>query len=176
MRGTASVLNLGSGVQVRSEVAVDLGSDGAAGAGHNAFAGNPAQAGVYDDLTSPATILAQGNQWESCYPSSGGDADRCDVDAIAADDTNDSSGTFNDVDVRNPQPHQDHGAVTLTAASRPQVVEGALIGLTDTGFDAISGTAGLTPVSDPLPLSEKLSDTSTVLLKRPRPSAAVRRR
>src|SRR4030095_14401058 len=145
VRGTASVLNVGAGVEVRSRVAIDLGSDADAGAGRNAFAGNPVQAQVYNALTTPATILAQGNQWQSCYPSSGGDADTCDVDAIAAADTNDASGSFSQVDVRNPEPHQGTGAVTLTAASPAHVVEGALVGLTGSGFDAISGIAGLTP-------------------------------
>ena len=62
VRGTASVLNGGSGVEVRRSVAVDLGNDGGADAGDNAFAGNPANRQVFNNMSPTATVLAQGNQ------------------------------------------------------------------------------------------------------------------
>ena len=89
VRGTASVLNGGSGVEVRRSVAIDLGNDGGADAGDNGFAGNPANRQVFNNMSPTATVLAQGNQWQSCYPAGSDTAEGCDVDAIAADDTND---------------------------------------------------------------------------------------
>ena len=142
MRGSASVLNGRSGIDLRGSVAIDLGVGG--DPGRNAFAGNPPEAQIIDSLSSPATLVARGNQWQSCYPTSGAQPDTCDLAAIAADVTNDSGATV-PVDAGDPEPYRSHGPVTLTDARPSIVTEGSLIALSGAGFDAVSGLAGLTP-------------------------------
>jgi hypothetical protein len=144
VRGTAAVLNESFGARFQDSVGADLGTDGGADAGNNAFAGNPEHAQVSNNLHPTTPIAAQGNQWASCYPTMGATADQCDVDAIADDDTNNTAGTMDKVDVGNPRPQQSSGAVTLTAAAPTTAAKGRLVGLTGSGFDAISGLSGLT--------------------------------
>lgn len=144
VRGTASVLNQSDGARFQDSVGADLGTDGGPNAGNNAFAGNPARAQVSNALRPTTPIAAQGNQWASCYPAMGATANQCDVSAIGDDDTNNTAGQFDKVDVENPQPQQNSGAVTLSAAAPTSVAEGRLVGITGSGFDAISGVAGLT--------------------------------
>ncbi|MDX2169885.1 MAG: hypothetical protein SF182_22630, partial [Deltaproteobacteria bacterium] len=141
VRGSASVLNHRSGVEVRKLVGIDLGT--ADEPGRNAFAGNPDGAQVLNSLTSKAVIAAHGNQWESCYAGGDPTADACDLAAISGGDTNNGSGQ-EEVAVDSPWPHQSTERVTLSAANPPRVVEGGLIGLTGEGFDAVSGLQGLT--------------------------------
>jgi len=156
VRGTASVLNASSGALFTETVGADLGTDGGADAGNNAFAGNPPNAQVRNELSNLAPIAAKGNQWESCYPSSGANPDQCDVTAIGDDDTNNRPGTFDFVEVQDPQPQQSSGGIALTSADPTSTVQGRLVGLTGTGFDAITGVAGLTSAD-----CAKLATTNT---------------
>jgi CSLREA domain-containing protein len=142
VRGSASVLNTRSGVDVRKQVGIDLGRDGGADAGLNAFAGNPAGAQAYNSLDVKSVIQAQGNQWASCYDGAA-NGDVCNLNAISAGDTNNSMG-LDEIDVSNPLPHQAADGVTLSTATPSRVVEGALVSLRGSGFDAISGIEGLT--------------------------------
>jgi hypothetical protein len=156
VRGTASVLNAGYGARFVETVGADLGTDGGANAGNNAFAGNPAHADVVNELRGATVIAAEGNQWTSCYPATDPSPDQCDVNAISDNDTNNTPSSNDRVDVQNPQPEQSSGAVTLTAATPTVVAAGSLIVVTGTGFDAISGLNGLTSAD-----CAKLASTNT---------------
>ena len=104
MRGTASVLNGRSGVEVRNSVGMDLGTADAPG--HNAFAGNPSGKQILNSLAGDETLMARGNQWQSCYPTSGARPDACDLAAIADDATNNTDSAPAAVDASDPEPHQ----------------------------------------------------------------------
>ena len=142
MRGATSALNGRAGGEMRSTVGIDLGTDG--DLGHNAFAGNPPAMQIINSLATDDPLVAHGNQWQSCYPTSGATPDACDLDAIAGDVTNNTNGSGEAVDAADPEPHASNGTVALTGARPSAVTEGNLIALTGTGFDAVSGLDGLT--------------------------------
>ena len=142
IRGSASVLNGDYGVRVRDKVGADLGTDGAANAGHNAFGGNPTNAQVVNELSVSASLAAEGNQWQSCYAATSG-PDDCDLTAIREMDTSPADPTTG-VDVGNPEPHQGSEGVTLTAVAPTGAAEGTMVRISGAGFDAISGVDGLT--------------------------------
>lgn len=142
IRGSASVLNGRAGAEVRATVGIDLGTAG--DPGRNAFAGNPHGGQVVNSLVGDAAVSARGNQWGSCYPASHGEADRCDADAIEADVTNNTDASLVGVDVGDPEPQLSNAAVTLDDARPSAFVEGALVALRGSGFDAVSGVVGLT--------------------------------
>ena len=86
-------------------------------------------------------IAALGNQWEHCYPATGAVPDLCDVDLLSDMDTNnDNDSALPDhVDVATPLPHASHAPVEIEAVAPLRPVQGGLVHITGSGFDAISG-------------------------------------
>ncbi len=145
VRGSAAVYNDDAGVKLEGRIAADFGTDGGAGAGNNAFAANGA--GVRRNFVNaldapPALVAAQGNQWEHCYSTGSTASNACDVGAISDNDTNNSLGTQDRVDVRIPQPHQGSSGVQIATVSPTKAMQGGLVWITGTGFDAVSGHTG----------------------------------
>jgi hypothetical protein len=142
MHGSASVLNGRAGVEIRGTVGMELGTSD--DPGHNAFAENPPGAQLINGLTGNEVVSARGNQWGSCYPAEDAEADACDGTAIAADITNNTDSAPIAADVGDPQPYLSSAALTLDGARPSIVTEGTLVALSGSGFDAVSGVAGLT--------------------------------
>ncbi len=145
VRGCAVVYNDDAGVKIEGEVPVDLGLDGAMNAGSNAFTDNGAipRRNVRNLLDAPAPVIsAQGNQWQHCYPTMAPLADMCDALRIGDEDTNNTIGMGDKIDVTNAQPHQGTGAVTVATLRPSKTVSGGLVHLYGSGFDAITGHAG----------------------------------
>jgi hypothetical protein len=148
MRGTAVVYNDDAGVKFKHTIGADLGTNGSTGAGNNAFTENGGfiRRNVVNAMDAPiAVVHAQGNQWQHCYAPGNSDPDRCDVRRISDSDTNNSPvvfPAFDKVDVDDPEPQQGTDAVRIDAVSPAVAVEGGVVRITGSGFDAISGHAG----------------------------------
>ena len=145
VRGTAVVYNDDTGMKIAGTVAVDLGTDGGLNAGRNVFAQNGAslRRNLRNILNDPAPVLAaQGNQWEHCYPNSGAVADACDALSIGDNDTNNTIGVTDKVDVGHPLPHQGSGPIEVTDAQPAKAIAGAVVHVFGSGFDAVSGHSG----------------------------------
>jgi CSLREA domain-containing protein len=142
IRGTAVVYNDDAGVKMRRRVGADLGSE--SDRGGNAFTENGASVrrNVVNALDTPAPVVsAEGNSWEHCYAGNS-DSDRCDFATICDRDANNSSGVVDRVDPQNPLPHQGTGRVEVHGTVPSRAVEGGIVRLIGTGFDAISGHRG----------------------------------
>jgi len=145
VRGCAVVYNDDAGVKIEGDVPVDLGLDGTVNAGSNAFTenGGAPRRNVRNVLNDPAPVLsAQGNQWQHCYPTIAPVADVCDPLRIGDEDTNNTIGVADKLDVTNAQPHQGTGAVTVTSVTPSKTISGGAVHLYGSGFDAISGHTG----------------------------------
>lgn len=145
VRGCAVVYNDDAGVKIEGEVPIDLGLDAAMNAGNNAFTENGGipRRNVRNLLNAPTPVIsAQGNQWQHCYPTMAPVADMCDTLRIGDEDTNNTIGMGDKIDVANPQPHQETGAVTIAAIRPSKAVNGGVVHLYGSGFDAISGHTG----------------------------------
>jgi cysteine-rich repeat protein len=145
VRGTAAVYNGDAGVKFEGNIAADFGMDGGASAGANAFAANGSgeRRNFVNATDAPQPLIAaQGNQWEHCYPTRNATPDACDVAAISDNDTNNDISTQDRIDVRNPQPYQGSTAVQIAAVTPSKVMQGGLVWITGSGFDAVSGQLG----------------------------------
>jgi hypothetical protein len=152
--GTSVVYNV-EGAKMDETIGAKFG-DGSAGSGNNAFTQNGASSTLKKNLInaqSAAGVQARGNQWQNCYT---GQADKnfCKTSAIL---TNDVKNTV-DVGRISPdscdpqngcQPYQassDKVSVTIKSGDGvyPTKVSeaGAIVHITGTGFDAISGHIG----------------------------------
>ena len=149
--GTAVVYNV-EGAKMDETIGAKFG-DGSAGSGNNALAQNGASSNAKKNLInaqSAAGVQARGNQWQNCYT---GQADKnfCKTSSIL---TNDVKNTV-DVGRTSPdscdpvngcQPQQADNVklpVTISAVYPTKVSEaGAIVHITGTGFDAISGHTG----------------------------------
>jgi len=144
VRGATFVYNDDAGVKFDDAISADLGLDGNAEAGRNAFAENGAvpRRNVVNVLATLPLVPAQGNQWESCYAGASPVANDCDAQAISDGDTNNNTGFIDKVDVTAAAPHAHTGPLTLTAAIPTKQVQGAVVQLRGSGFDAVSGHSG----------------------------------
>jgi hypothetical protein len=143
VRGTAVVYCLDSGVRINDAVAGDFGIDGDLGAGNNAFTQNGSFARRnFVNAGGVAFVRAQGNQWEDWHPSNADDPDLIDANFISDNDTNNTIGIMNLVDVTNPLSPQSAAAPRIDTVEPAKAVQGGLVSVTGQGFDAISGHAG----------------------------------
>jgi len=144
IRGVTTAYNTDSGVKLQGVAVAEFGTDGTTDAGQNAFVANGTRTkrNFVNALDPPAPLIAAlGNQWENCYPATGAIPDLCDVDRLSDMDTNnDNDSVLPDlVDVASPLPHQSHAPVEISAAAPLRPVQGDLVHITGSGFDAISG-------------------------------------
>ena len=144
VRGVTTAYNTDSGVKLDGIAVAEFGTDGTTNAGQNAFVANGARAkrNFVNVLDAPVPLIAAlGNQWEHCYPATGAVPDLCDVDLLSDMDTNnDNDSALPDrVDVATPLPHASHAPVEIEAAAPLRPVQGGLVHITGSGFDAISG-------------------------------------
>jgi hypothetical protein len=151
VRGVATVYNADSGVRLNGYRSADFGTDGAANAGHNAFADNGFTVNGVPRLKrnfvnalvdTTALVPAQGNQWQHCYPANGAAPDTCSPSSISRNDTNNTNSAPQPdrVDADHPQPHASTGGLAIIDSVAPlRVVEGGLVHIDGRGFDAISG-------------------------------------
>jgi hypothetical protein len=152
VRGTATVYNADSGVRLNGYRSADFGTDGAANAGHNAFADNGFTATGVPRLKrnfvnalvdTTALVPAQGNQWQHCYPVSGATMDTCSASSISRNDTNNTNSAAQPdrVDADHPEPHASTGALAIDSVAPLRIVAGGLVHIDGRGFDAISGNS-----------------------------------
>jgi hypothetical protein len=145
VRGSAFVYNDDAGAKLDDLVSADLGLDGGAGAGRNAFTenGGVPRRNVVNVIDPPEPLVpAAGNQWESCYSGMAPTANACDAQAIADADTNNDIGFMNRIDTAAPDAHADTGPVVLVQAQPVRQVQGGTVRLRGDGFDAVSGHSG----------------------------------
>ena len=133
-RGLAIVNNLDAGVVIGNLSQADLGRADSPGNNTLAFNGDenpPADTNLRN--LSPRPVSAIGDQWEHC-----GHGWRCDEAAITARDVFvDAAG--GDVDSSSPRTARQRQAPRITEVTPSFAVQGDLVRLYGTGFDAIDG-------------------------------------
>lgn len=133
VRGSTVVYNDDAGIKLRGRIGADLGTSAEPGA--NAFCqnGSGTRRNLINVLDAPVPVVsARGNEWEHC----------CVLRDIGDNDTNNTIGKMDRVDVSSPLAPDAPSTLRLDGASPRIASKGEIVRLTGVGFDAISGHYG----------------------------------
>lgn len=133
--GLALVGNAAGGALVTGTAELDLSLGG------NVFAGNGPGADPSNLVQSSGrTVPAAGNHWEAC-----GRAWRCDENAVRRFDVGDLTGAG--VNISPARPSFQRQPPRIDRVEPPDPTPGQIVRLFGSGFDALSGNAGVPPCS-----------------------------